>query len=106
MGLLTSWGDSEYQLYHALRLGGPPPKEWLTFWDLEVYRQKDSRLPSFNKEEAWKAWEKDDGSTEAVLDLVRRMVVTEPSERSSLCSLLSHPFFSDHSLPPDRTQKV
>ncbi|KAH7308445.1 serine/threonine protein kinase, partial [Stachybotrys elegans] len=90
-GLMSGYLEDE--LYRALRLGGPPAKDWRAFWDFEDYRQKKPELPSLSQEEEWKNLEKDDDDTKAFLGLVQKMVVTEPSERSSLSSLLSHPFF-------------
>lgn len=121
--LLRVQGGSQYQLYQALRLGGTPPGDWLKFWDLKAYCESTKNWPQplsllFDTNQAWgyhqgkgypgsenSGSEEDCGSVDTsrgeegsepdvFLDLIRRMVTTEPSGRSQITQLLDHPFFS------------
>lgn len=98
--LLLVQGDSQYQFYQALRLGGAPPKEWSKFWDLETFCEstkswKQPVPPFFDTEQAWESRRpKFDPGSDLFLDLIRRMVTTEPTRRSKITQLLDHPFFS------------
>ncbi|KAK1771950.1 hypothetical protein QBC33DRAFT_511431 [Phialemonium atrogriseum] len=97
--LLSPEGDSEYQLYQALQLGGSPPKEWLEVWDLEKLCERTRGwsqpvLLSFDTDQAWESRRPQrDPKSEVFLDLIRAMVKTEPGRRSQIAHLLGHAFF-------------
>lgn len=93
---LTSWGNSEYQLYHALLVGGPPPKDWLEFWDLDEFRKRKPDVPSFDKHQAWEIFRLQCSQrSEAFFDLAQKMITTDPGRRSQLAQLLNDPFFPE-----------
>lgn len=88
----------QYQLYQALRLGGPPPEEWLTFWDLKTFCKsteswKKPIRPFYATDMAWECRRpKGEDESGVFLSFIRSMVITEPTNRSTIPELLEHPF--------------
>lgn len=101
--LLLVQGDSQYQLYKALQLGGAPPKDWSEYWDLEKFCEstrdrKNPMVPSFDIDGAWDSRRPMSGlKDEDVLDIIRQMVVTDPTKRMQLAIALQHAIFSPQS---------
>ncbi|ATY62426.1 serine threonine kinase [Cordyceps militaris] len=101
--LLLVQGDSQYQLYKALQLGGAPPKDWSEYWDLEKFCEstrdrKNPMVPSFDIDGAWDSRRPTSGlKDEDVLDIIRQMVVTDPTKRMQLAIALEHAIFSPQS---------
>ncbi|KAL1852418.1 hypothetical protein Daus18300_012177 [Diaporthe australafricana] len=102
--------DFYQRLGNTLRVGGPPPKEWLEYLDLESLSRSTScnlpeggtimstdQLVSELSEEAAKGWEdrkqhRWDGRQEEFIDLIQRMVTTVPSARLSIAEVLARPW--------------
>jgi serine/threonine protein kinase len=97
--VLSSWGNLQTQLYAALCLGGEPPKDWSEFLksqkpglDTEMWEQ-----PVFDTAKAWSDKLESKPDRETFLDLIRKMVTTQPSDRSQIAMLHSHRYFSNGS---------
>ncbi|OIW23222.1 serine/threonine protein kinase [Coniochaeta ligniaria NRRL 30616] len=96
---LDDWDDR--RLFKCCQLGGEPPQEWLKYWDLEGLRvttqgvDKDPLPHYWNRDEAWESLKFGDvQNRDALVDLLRAMVRTEPKERTPLHSLLDHPYIT------------
>ncbi|KAL2276584.1 hypothetical protein FJTKL_00757 [Diaporthe vaccinii] len=102
--------DLYQRLGNALRVGGPPPKEWLEYLDLDRLASSIScklpeggtivstdQLVSRLSEEAAKGWEERkqhrwDAQQEEFINLIQRMVMTVPSARLDIAEVLVHPW--------------
>lgn len=101
--------DFYQRLGNALRTGGPPPEEWLEYLDLErlsgwISSELPESRPILSKDQliselseaAAKGWG-DRGQYSAnaqhreFIDLIRRMVVTDPGARLDIAEVLAHP---------------
>ncbi|OAA63965.1 DUF1339 domain protein [Cordyceps fumosorosea ARSEF 2679] len=87
-------------LSSALRLGGPPPDSWPSFWSTAAECDADSGYggPDTRKG-AWASHEAlfrnpPSKKRSLLLNLIQRVVVTNPDQRISARELLDDPFFA------------
>lgn len=99
-----------YQRFGAtLRVGGPPPREWLQHLDvarvLHSTRRSMHNDPPFASVddlveglslEADKGWQK--GSRGHFTDLIRNMLKTDPKDRLDIGEVLAHPLLATRAL--------
>ncbi|KND92734.1 Serine/threonine-protein kinase spk-1 [Tolypocladium ophioglossoides CBS 100239] len=86
--LISTGGSANDRLFHAVDFGGPPPQDWPELWN-------DGRktLRPFNRVKAWEETEANcSDEKRKFLDLIKKMIVTKPDERSPMAELLTHPF--------------
>ncbi|KAG6191328.1 hypothetical protein E4U27_004659 [Claviceps purpurea] len=106
-------------LLRAIQFGGPPPETWPKGWITEDRQQENCwylRLSSFelirnrdtdtlapalcDRDQVWEVREADPNASKiahdeerlAFLDFIKRMIITNPDERTPMTALLSDPF--------------
>ncbi|EEY22752.1 conserved hypothetical protein [Verticillium alfalfae VaMs.102] len=92
--LISTWGSPNGHLVRAIQLGGPPPKTWP-----EIREKRDRHdgngLVSSDRSRAWEAREANrrssrhphDEERDVFLDLIKKMIVTDPDERSPMAKI-------------------
>ncbi|KAG6127514.1 hypothetical protein E4U38_006223 [Claviceps purpurea] len=106
--LIPSMGSLKDYLCREIQFGGPPPQTWPKLWDKQdrkhenCCRETDTLAPALHdRVEVWKRYETrayrnsfrmlDDESLE-FLNLIKRMIITNPDERTPTTVLLTDPF--------------
>ncbi|KAG6106795.1 hypothetical protein E4U13_007230 [Claviceps humidiphila] len=85
--LVSTWGSSEDFLFEAIQLGGPPPETWPKVW-IKQDRQHDNS-PA-DRDKLWGV-PRNEGSLRFI-NLLKRMIITKPDERTPMKALLTDPF--------------
>ncbi|KAG7104119.1 Serine/threonine-protein kinase AFC3 like [Verticillium longisporum] len=106
--LISTWGSLNDHLVRAIQLGGPPPKTWPEIWKKRDHHDGNG-LVSFDRFKAWEAREANRNSSrhphdeerDVFLDLIKKMIVTDPDERSLMADLLTHSFIEKDLLASD-----
>ncbi|KAG6234030.1 hypothetical protein E4U25_006146 [Claviceps purpurea] len=89
-------------LLRAIQFGGPPPETWPKVWITEDRQQENSLC---DRDQVWEVREADRNSSKiahdeerlAFLDFIKRMIITNPDERTPTTLLLSDPFMVERS---------
>ncbi|KAK3704353.1 hypothetical protein LTR37_013906 [Vermiconidia calcicola] len=98
-------------IYEMVKLAGPLPPSWMAYWDVESFenfRAKHDESAAGNPDGTW-ARSLDDlfpeeprrryldskQDTEHFIDLLRKMLKIDPSDRPPIASLLDHPWFTN-----------
>ncbi|KAG6265029.1 hypothetical protein E4U49_001260 [Claviceps purpurea] len=97
--LISRYGSSEDFLFRAIQFGGPPPETWPKVWITED-RQHENSPALCDRVKVWEVREPNRNSSKiahdeerlAFLNLVKRMIITNPDERTPMTALLSDPF--------------
>ncbi|OAR02408.1 hypothetical protein LLEC1_07560 [Akanthomyces lecanii] len=109
--LISTWGSLDDYLLRTFQLGGPPPNAWSSFWTTGSGHGNEQYAKTWpetdggdfrSRDEAWRKHEAGrsssrssrDGKRQLFLDLVKKMIVTDPDERSPMADLLGHSYFS------------
>ncbi|KAG6101755.1 hypothetical protein E4U30_001095 [Claviceps sp. LM220 group G6] len=95
--LISAMGSSKDFLFRAILLGGPPPETWPKVWITED-RQHENSLR--DRVEVWEMRDANRNSSKiahdeerlAFLNFIKRMIITNPAERTPMTALLSDPF--------------
>ncbi|KAG6223971.1 hypothetical protein E4U26_004101 [Claviceps purpurea] len=93
----STMGSPKDYLFQAIQFGGPPPETWPKVWDTQDRQQANSLR---DRDQVWEVREADRNSSKiahdeerlAFLDFVKRMIITNPDERTPMTALLSDPF--------------
>ncbi|KAG6258617.1 hypothetical protein E4U24_001471 [Claviceps purpurea] len=88
--LISTWSSAEDFLFRAIQFGGPPPESWPKVW-ITHDRQHDNSL--YDRDKVWGVQ-----SNEEVLkfiQLIKRMIITKPDERTPMTVLLTDPFMAE-----------
>ncbi|KAG6265030.1 hypothetical protein E4U49_001261 [Claviceps purpurea] len=120
----STMGSLKDNLLRAIQFGGPPPETWPKVWITEDRQQENCwciRLSSFelirnrdtdtlapalcDRDQVWEVREADRNSSKiahdeerlAFLDFIKRMIITNPDERTPTTLLLSDPFMVERS---------
>ncbi|KAG6101342.1 hypothetical protein E4U30_002349 [Claviceps sp. LM220 group G6] len=106
--LISTIGSLKGYLFREIQFGGPPPQTWPKLWDTQdrkhetCCRDTDTLAPALHDRlEVWKRYETrkyrnlfrmlDDEGLE-FLNLIKRMIITSPDQRTPTTVLLSDPF--------------
>ncbi|KAG6158219.1 hypothetical protein E4U11_004816 [Claviceps purpurea] len=117
--LISATGSLKDYLLRAIQFGGPPPETWPKVWDTEDRQQEicwylrlasselirsrdtDTLAPALcDRVQVWEVRVADRNSSEiahdeerlAFLNFIKRMLITNPDERTPMTALLSDPF--------------
>ncbi|KAG6035023.1 hypothetical protein E4U40_003076 [Claviceps sp. LM458 group G5] len=95
----STLGSLKDYLFQIIQFGGPPRETWPKVWDTQDRQQENCwylRLSSFelirnrDTDTLLKVWE--DEERLAFLNFIKRMIITNPDERTPTTVLLSDPF--------------
>ncbi|OAQ59999.1 protein kinase-like protein [Pochonia chlamydosporia 170] len=93
--LSSTWGSLKDIFFRAIRFGGPAPETWLKAWTTQDGQSENSRF--YGRGKIWEANRKPSGfpqdeESSDFLNLIKKMIVTNPDERSLMAVLLTDPF--------------
>lgn len=95
--LISTWGSLKDYLFRAIQFGGPPPETWPKLWNTPD-RQHENSL--YDRVKVWEVREANRNSSRTphdeersdFLNFIKRMIITNPDERSPTRVLLTDPF--------------
>lgn len=117
--LISTWGSLKEYLFRAIQFGGPPPETWAQLWNMQDQKHENcwflchfsfglisSRdadilaLPLYNRVKVWEVREAIRNSCRGLhdeersdfLNLIKKMILTNPDERSLMAVLLTDSF--------------
>ncbi|KAG6222083.1 hypothetical protein E4U26_005531 [Claviceps purpurea] len=85
--LVSTWGSYEDFLFVAIQHGGPPPETWPKVW-ITQDRQHDNSL--YDRDKVWGVPRNEEARR--FINLLKRMIITKPDERTPMTVLLTDPF--------------
>ncbi|KAG6048304.1 hypothetical protein E4U39_007550 [Claviceps sp. Clav50 group G5] len=96
----STLGSLKDYLFQAIQFGGPPPKTWPKVWDTQDRQQENCHISPLRPSKVWEVREADRNSSKiaqdeerlAFLNFIKRMIITNPDERTQTTALLSDPF--------------
>ncbi|KJK81381.1 hypothetical protein H634G_03400 [Metarhizium anisopliae BRIP 53293] len=97
--LISTWGSLKDYLVRAIQFGGPPPETWPQPWNKQDRKHENSPL-IYDRVKVWEAREAtrnscrgpNDEERSDFLNLIKKMILTNPDERSLMAVLLTDPF--------------
>ncbi|KID83622.1 Protein kinase domain containing protein [Metarhizium guizhouense ARSEF 977] len=97
--LISTWGSLKDYLFRAIQFGGPPPETWPQPWNKQDRKHENSPL-IYDRVKVWEAREatrnscrgRNDEERSDFLNLIKKMILTNPDERSLMAVLLTDPF--------------
>ncbi|KAG6152427.1 hypothetical protein E4U51_000393, partial [Claviceps purpurea] len=90
--LVSTWGSSEDFLFEAIQFGGPPPGTWPKVW-ITHDRQHDNSPALYDRDKVWGVSRSEEASK--FRNLLKRMIITKPDERTPMTVLLTDPFMGE-----------
>ncbi|KAG6121969.1 hypothetical protein E4U13_003606 [Claviceps humidiphila] len=93
----STLGSLKDYLFQAIQFGGPPPETWPKLWDTQEHENSPALC---DRVQVWEVREADRNSSKiaqdeerlAFLNFIKRMIITNPDERTPMTALLSDPF--------------
>ncbi|KAG6146050.1 hypothetical protein E4U38_000009 [Claviceps purpurea] len=93
----STMGSLKDNLLRAIQFGGPPPETWPKVWITEDRQQENSLC---DRDQVWEVREADRNSSKIAhdeerlvfLNFIKRMIITNPDERTPMTALLSDSF--------------
>ncbi|KAG6098561.1 hypothetical protein E4U30_007822 [Claviceps sp. LM220 group G6] len=97
--LISTMGSLQDYLFQAIQFGGPPPETWPKVWETQD-RQHGNSPALCDRVKAWEVREANLDSSRipqdeerwAFLNFIKRMIITNPDERTPTRVLLTDPF--------------
>lgn len=95
--LIWTWGSLKDYLFRAIQFGGRPPETWPKLWNTHDRHHENSL---YDRVKAWEVREANrtssriphDKERSDFLNFIKRMIITNPDQRSLTTALLTDPF--------------